>query len=99
MDNRETLERLKMLNSLLEDFLDRMDMDAVDEEDVEGNIIVDGHLKFCFHQCAVEAVWSFEVNPVDALRVVADTRAILAVEDKSVFLVVKDFYAQHFLSF
>ncbi len=35
MDNRETLERLKMLNSLLEDFLDRMDMDAVDDEDVE----------------------------------------------------------------
>ena len=34
MDNRETLERLKMLNSLLEDFLDRMDMDAVDNEDV-----------------------------------------------------------------
>lgn len=33
MDNRETLERLKMLNSLLEDFLDRMDMDAVDDED------------------------------------------------------------------
>ena len=32
MDNRETLERLKMLNSLLEDFLDRMDMDAVDDE-------------------------------------------------------------------
>ena len=36
MDNRETLERLKMLNSLLEDFLDRMDMDAVDDEDVDG---------------------------------------------------------------
>lgn len=35
MDNRETLERLKMLNSLLEDFLDRMDMDAVDDEDEE----------------------------------------------------------------
>ena len=35
MDNRETLERLKMLNSLLEDFLDRMDMDAVDDEDVD----------------------------------------------------------------
>ena len=35
MDNRETLERLKMLNSLLEDFLDRMDMDAVDDEVVE----------------------------------------------------------------
>ena len=35
MDNRETLERLKMLNSLLEDFLDRMDMDAVDDEYVE----------------------------------------------------------------
>lgn len=35
MDNRETLEKLKMLNSLLEDFLDRMDMDAVDDEDVE----------------------------------------------------------------
>ena len=35
MDNKETLERLKMLNSLLEDFLDRMDMDAVDDEDVE----------------------------------------------------------------
>ena len=35
MDNRETLERLRMLNSLLEDFLDRMDMDAVDDEDVE----------------------------------------------------------------
>ena len=35
MDNRETLERLKMLNSLLEDFLDRMDMDAVDDEDAE----------------------------------------------------------------
>ena len=34
MDNRETLERLKMLNSLLEDFLDRMDMDAVNDEDV-----------------------------------------------------------------
>ena len=34
MDNRETLERLKMLNSLLEDFLDRMDMDAVHDEDV-----------------------------------------------------------------
>ena len=34
MDNRETLESLKMLNSLLEDFLDRMDMDAVDDEDV-----------------------------------------------------------------
>ena len=34
MDNRETLERLKMLNSLLEDFLDRMDMDAVDDEGV-----------------------------------------------------------------
>ena len=33
MDNRETLERLKMLNSLLEDFLDRMDMDAVDDKD------------------------------------------------------------------
>lgn len=33
MNNRETLERLKMLNSLLEDFLDRMDMDAVDDED------------------------------------------------------------------
>lgn len=35
MDNRETLEKLKMLNSLLEDFLDRMDMDAVDDEDEE----------------------------------------------------------------
>ena len=35
MDNKETLERLKMLNSLLEDFLDRMDMDAVDDEDAE----------------------------------------------------------------
>ena len=35
MDNKETLERLKMLNSLLEDFLDRMDMDAVDDEDEE----------------------------------------------------------------
>lgn len=35
MDNRETLEKLKMLNSLLEDFLDRMDMDAADEEDDE----------------------------------------------------------------
>lgn len=35
MDNRETLEKLKMLNSLLEDFLDRMDMDAVDDDDVE----------------------------------------------------------------
>lgn len=35
MDKKETLERLKMLNSLLEDFLDRMDMDAVDDEDVE----------------------------------------------------------------
>ena len=35
MNNRETLERLKMLNSLLEDFLDRMDMDSVDDEDVE----------------------------------------------------------------
>ena len=35
MDNRETLERLKMLNSLLEDFLDRMDMDSVDDEDTE----------------------------------------------------------------
>lgn len=35
MENRETLERLKMLNSLLEDFLDRMDMDAVDDEDEE----------------------------------------------------------------
>ena len=35
MDNKETLERLKMLNSLLEDFIDRMDMDAVDDEDVE----------------------------------------------------------------
>ena len=35
MNNRETLERLKMLNSLLEDFLDRMDMDAVDDEDEE----------------------------------------------------------------
>lgn len=33
MDNRETLERLKMLNSLLEDFLDRMDMDDVDDVD------------------------------------------------------------------
>jgi len=35
MDNRETLERLKMLNSLLEDFLDRMDMDAVDDDVVD----------------------------------------------------------------
>lgn len=35
MDKKETLERLKMLNSLLEDFLDRMDMDAVDDEDVK----------------------------------------------------------------
>ena len=35
MDNRETLERLKMLNSLLEDFLDRMDMDAVDDDAVD----------------------------------------------------------------
>ena len=35
MDNRETLERLKMLNSLIEDFIDRIDMDAVDDEDVE----------------------------------------------------------------
>ena len=42
MDNRETLERLKMLNSLLGDFLDRMDMDAVDDEDVEGK---DGECK------------------------------------------------------
>lgn len=33
MDNRETLERLKMLNSLMEDFLDRMDMDAVEDEE------------------------------------------------------------------
>ena len=35
MDNKETLERLKMLNSLIEDFIDRIDMDAVDDEDAE----------------------------------------------------------------
>lgn len=44
MDNRETLERLKMLNSLLEDFLDRMDMDAVDDED-EDKECEDGECK------------------------------------------------------
>lgn len=44
MDNRETLERLKMLNSLLEDFLDRMDMDAVDDDD-EDEECKDGECK------------------------------------------------------
>ena len=44
MENRETLERLKMLNSLLEDFLDRMDMDAVDDED-EDKECEDGECK------------------------------------------------------
>ena len=35
MQNIEIVEKLKALNSMIEDFRDRMDMDAVDDEDVE----------------------------------------------------------------
>lgn len=33
MDKKETLEKLKMLNSLMEDFLDMMEIDDAEEED------------------------------------------------------------------
>lgn len=32
MDKKETLEKLKMLNSLMEDFIDMMAIDEADEE-------------------------------------------------------------------
>lgn len=32
MDKKETLEKLKMLNSLMEDFIDMMEIDEADEE-------------------------------------------------------------------
>lgn len=32
MDKKETLEKLKMLNSLMEDFLDMMELDDADGE-------------------------------------------------------------------
>lgn len=35
MQNIEIVEKLKALNSMIEDFLDKMDMDAVDDEDEE----------------------------------------------------------------
>lgn len=33
MDKKETLEKLKMLNSLMEDFLDMMEIDDAEEEE------------------------------------------------------------------
>ena len=33
MDKKETLEKLKMLNSLMEDFLDMMEIDDAEEGD------------------------------------------------------------------
>lgn len=32
MDKKETLEKLKMLNSLMEDFLDMMEIEDADDE-------------------------------------------------------------------
>lgn len=32
MDKKETLEKLKMLNSLMEDFIDMMEIDEADED-------------------------------------------------------------------
>lgn len=32
MDKKDTLEKLKMLNSLMEDFIDMMEIDEADEE-------------------------------------------------------------------
>ena len=32
MDKKQTLEKLKMLNSMMEDFLDLMEIDEADEE-------------------------------------------------------------------
>ena len=32
MDKKETLEKLKMLNSLMEDFLDMMELEDADDE-------------------------------------------------------------------
>ena len=34
-DQKEIVSQLKILNSLLEDFLDKMDMDEVEEEERE----------------------------------------------------------------
>lgn len=35
MDNSEILKKLKVLNSMIEDFLDKMDIEAADEESEE----------------------------------------------------------------
>ena len=35
VDQKEILAKLKVLNSMIEDFLDKMDMDAADEAETE----------------------------------------------------------------
>lgn len=36
MDRKDTIEKLKMLNSLMEDFLDMMEIDDADEDVDDG---------------------------------------------------------------